>query len=495
MVKRYQGGYIGGRTYPVLPNQGGMRSTAEQISGIGTGTWPVAGYWYNQTTSQTLIPHGLVVDVNNNIYVVGADNGGQGSGGLDAIIIKYSPDGQILWSKTIGTGGTERFYCVDVDATGTFVWAGGSTSSGSDTLLAKFNCSDGSEVFQKKHTSTLGIDLIRGIKCRNDGNGGVVIAATFTRTSGRLGVGIAKTNADGTMNGNQVFNFSSTSASYRANDLAIAPALGDTIQRYFIASQSNQVTSATGAALTTVSADLATHLSHRENRYLSGITTTYCVATDSVGGVYLGCEAKATSSAAWLLKYDSPFALNTTAPTPSYSKPLGPTNSGSLYSWVNDLVVDSSDNVWAGTIHSTTEDTYFALQKLNTSGTVLSAYSLRLTGLDGYADRCLAVKDGFVYIALRTTPRVSGSFVNNLETAYGGLLVAKLPVDWSIIQGTKGIMNFSSYSNTPFGSLTSFNSTDTVATAATAKTAGMPETSAITNTTVSTTYGSTLTRV
>lgn len=71
---------------------------------------------------------GIAVDASGNVYqavaVAGSLDGTPYAGGLDVAVIKTAPDGTRLWTRSLGTSGTDRPYGVALDAQGRVVVTG-----------------------------------------------------------------------------------------------------------------------------------------------------------------------------------------------------------------------------------------------------------------------------------------------------------------------------------------------------------------------------------
>ncbi|NPA35005.1 MAG: hypothetical protein GXO48_08775, partial [Chlorobi bacterium] len=99
--------------------------------------------------------YGLWIDNNDDIYIAGYHYNNTNPNGYEALILKISPSGNIIWSTTVGKSGFEeaRTLCVK----GTEVYVGGTTSSvGSgkyDLLIMRLNKSSGNLVWSKTYGS------------------------------------------------------------------------------------------------------------------------------------------------------------------------------------------------------------------------------------------------------------------------------------------------------------------------------------------------------
>lgn len=100
--------------------------------------------------TETDLAQGVVVDPSGNVYLTGATRS-FGAGDLDTLLLKYSPEGRLLWQRTWGGRAKEASPGVAVDSSGN-VYVAGETHSfgagGSDALLLKYG-PDGTLLWQK----------------------------------------------------------------------------------------------------------------------------------------------------------------------------------------------------------------------------------------------------------------------------------------------------------------------------------------------------------
>lgn len=110
-------------------------------------------YWINTLSglSQDRF-YGVVADAEGNVVAVGAAQS-SGAGGEDCLIAKYSRYGALLWSRTLGGGGTDSFRAVALDSSGDIIAVGQTNTSGiggsTDALLARYSAS-GSLLYQSR---------------------------------------------------------------------------------------------------------------------------------------------------------------------------------------------------------------------------------------------------------------------------------------------------------------------------------------------------------
>jgi hypothetical protein len=138
------------------------------------------------------------VDGNGNVYATGNTHN-FGAGGLDTLILKYSPDGTPLWRKTWGSTGDDVAGGVCIDGSGNIYYSGHTTSfgaGGSDTFLLK-RSSDGVPLWQKTWGGT-GNETTYGLDVDVIGN---VYVGGFTTSFGAAGTDafLLKYAPDGTL--------------------------------------------------------------------------------------------------------------------------------------------------------------------------------------------------------------------------------------------------------------------------------------------------------
>jgi uncharacterized delta-60 repeat protein len=106
-------------------------------------TWegPTAGFFASDEAED------VAVAPDDSVYVTGLTPGVGG----DVVLLKFAPDGSLVWQRTWGGSGTERGQTVAVAADGSVYVAGSTNSFGSgegDGFLLKF-ASDGTLIWQK----------------------------------------------------------------------------------------------------------------------------------------------------------------------------------------------------------------------------------------------------------------------------------------------------------------------------------------------------------
>lgn len=132
----YTAGDLGGA------NQGG------QDGFVGTFTSEGAEIWLVQFgTSEDDTVQGVVVDGNDDIYVVGSTYGaleGTNAGQRDAFVRKYSADGDVVWTEQFGTSVTDSGSGIVMDGDGNlYVRGSTSTPTGVSSFVRKFEQTPG----------------------------------------------------------------------------------------------------------------------------------------------------------------------------------------------------------------------------------------------------------------------------------------------------------------------------------------------------------------
>ncbi|MGB8701961.1 MAG: SBBP repeat-containing protein [Thermosynechococcaceae cyanobacterium] len=169
----------------VGPNQGSYDAWILKYSPDGTLLWKK-----QLGTSNGDFSTGVAVDSSSNILVAGwtyGSFGGPNSGITDAWVAKYSSDGTLLWKNQLGSGDYDFLYGVATDNSNnvlisgsTFGDLGGSSQGVYDAWVAKYS-SDGTLIWKKQFGST-GQDSSASIA--TDSSGNVLIAGY---TDGDLG--------------------------------------------------------------------------------------------------------------------------------------------------------------------------------------------------------------------------------------------------------------------------------------------------------------------
>jgi uncharacterized delta-60 repeat protein len=202
--------YVAGYTYINLDgqvNSGNNDAFVTKYNTDGTKAWTklLGGSSYD-------IAYSLTTGSDGAIYVAGYTRGnldGQvNSGGVDAFVTKYNTDGTKVWTKLLGTSGTDNAYSLTTGSDGAIYVAGlttgnldGQTNSGSnDAFVTKYN-TDGTKAW----TKLLGSSVNDYAQSLTTGSDGAIYVAGYTDgnldgqvNSGGVDAFVTKYNTDGT---------------------------------------------------------------------------------------------------------------------------------------------------------------------------------------------------------------------------------------------------------------------------------------------------------
>jgi uncharacterized protein (UPF0548 family) len=202
--------YVSGFTYGSLDgqsNNGGTDAFVTKYNVDGTKAWTrLLG---SSADDQSLA---LTTGLDGTIYISGYTNGSLdgniNSGGTDAILTKYAVDGTKLWTRLLGTSGSEQGLALTTGLDGSIYVGGltsgpldGQTNKGSmDAFVTKYSV-DGTKVWTRV-LGTIGSDQALALTTGIDGSiyvggftGGPLDGQTISGTSDAF---ITKYSADGT---------------------------------------------------------------------------------------------------------------------------------------------------------------------------------------------------------------------------------------------------------------------------------------------------------
>ncbi len=124
------------------------------------------------------IANGVAIDSNNNVYITGQTGGsldGTNAGGNDAFLAKYDSTGTRVWTRQLGSTGSDIAFSVAIDSNNNVYITGqtrgnldGINAGSNDAFLAKYD-STGSKVWTKQLGST-SFDSARGVAIDSNNN-------------------------------------------------------------------------------------------------------------------------------------------------------------------------------------------------------------------------------------------------------------------------------------------------------------------------------------
>ena len=163
------------RTYAItalaLDNAGNEARTARALE--GSPTLGAELLWTRQFEPAT--GRGVALDPSGNVFVAGSTTGslgGTNGGAFDVFLRKYDPVGDVLWTRQFGTEASEEAWAVAVDASGN-AYVVGTTTVGvadDDVLLLKYD-PDGALLWDRQFGSVEAEeDIGYGVAVDADGN-------------------------------------------------------------------------------------------------------------------------------------------------------------------------------------------------------------------------------------------------------------------------------------------------------------------------------------
>jgi len=149
------------------------------------------------------------VDGQGNVYVTGYTNGSMGGtnfGGRDAFLAKYDVTGTLVWSRQLGTASQDEAWRVSVDGIGNVFIAGdtygdfGGSAGGRDMFLGKFDAQG--NLLWTRQLGTSATDIGWGVAADGAGGaflGGYTWGSLGAQNAGLEDVAIAKYDANGNL--------------------------------------------------------------------------------------------------------------------------------------------------------------------------------------------------------------------------------------------------------------------------------------------------------
>jgi uncharacterized delta-60 repeat protein len=130
----------------------------------------------------------VAVAPDGSVYVSGSTLGNRG----DALLLKFSSDGSLLWQQRWDTGGTERAEAVEVASDGSVYVAGGTTGFGASLFVLRF-APEGALTWQRIFGSARADGLALGA------DGSIYVAGTAARPEGGADVVVLKLDSTGAL--------------------------------------------------------------------------------------------------------------------------------------------------------------------------------------------------------------------------------------------------------------------------------------------------------
>jgi len=347
-------------------------------------------------------------------YTFGNYDGIANAGSTDAYLTKYTSDGTKLWSRLIGSTGSEEAGGVTVSADGLITVTGRTTSNldgnvkagTSDIFVTQFT-QDGQKLSTKLIGGNSGQDV--GNSITTDANGNILLAGqTQSSFDGQIitaaedGV-VIKLNSDGTKQWTRILGSASSGSSY-----SIATSQDGS---FYVAGYSNFQGSLTKyAADGTKIWQNAVDASHVLN---SPGNSVYCVATAQDGSVYitgpkmgnLDGQISNGGNDAFVIKYASDG-------TKLWTKLLGTNGTDAGYGI--QVGIDGSVYVASETGAQSGADNA-RLTKLSANGDLIWSQSVQgSAGTSTGARKLTITADGFVYMTGYTNSNLSN------QNAIGG---------------------------------------------------------------------------
>jgi hypothetical protein len=173
-------------------------------------------------------PQDIVIDSAGNAYVAGAAWVGDAAGGFDLMLLKYSPDGVLLWDRTIGKAG-DRWdvgYAVALDPNENPVVAGYTEPSLFDDItfgyLVKYSAS-GNLQWQREHISYTNASTWWHVVINAAGQ--IYAFGEIAPLGDLYHVWTSQYSANGTLLWDRHYDGSASDANY-AGDIALTPSGG-----------------------------------------------------------------------------------------------------------------------------------------------------------------------------------------------------------------------------------------------------------------------------
>jgi hypothetical protein len=364
---------------------------------------------------------GVAIDSNNNVYITvstsGSLDGNTNAGGSDAFLVKYDSSGTKIWTRQLGTTVNDSALGVAIDSNNNVYITGstagsldGNTSAGGDDIfLVKYD-SSGTKVWTRQ-LGTTGTDYAHGVAI--DSNNNVYITGITAgsldgnTTGGSYDAFLVKYDSSGT-------KIWTRQLGSTADDYAVGVAIDSNNNVYITGYTSNSLDGNTNAGGS--DAFLVKYDSSGTKIWTRQLGTTvndyaYNVAIDSNNNVYIAgytsnslYVTNAGSDDAFLVKYDS-------SGTKIWTRQLGTT----VNDYAFDVAIDSNNNVYItgytngsldGNTSTGSNDAF--LVKYDSSGSKIWTRQLGTTASD-YAFDVAIDSNNNVYITGHTNGSLNGN--------------------------------------------------------------------------------------
>ncbi|MFA5291587.1 MAG: SBBP repeat-containing protein [Phycisphaerae bacterium] len=269
----------------------GYDGVVVKYDSAGTQLWAKT---YNQSGASDDRLSDVAVDANGNVYVIGRTN-------QDCLIIKYTPDGTLAWSKTYnGTGNNfDTFYKLAIDSSGNIYACGETAGAGTyqDGLIMKYS-PDGTLLWMDTYNGSANQwDMLEAIAIDSADN--IYVTGSVETASDCDYVTIKYSPA-----GSRLWTAFYAGASWGWDySYAIAVSLDGNV---VVTGYSEGETSSDAATVKYDSATGAQIWAARYNGAGNATDYTDSIATDKVGNVYVhGRSFEATSTDYLTICYDS----------------------------------------------------------------------------------------------------------------------------------------------------------------------------------------------
>lgn len=321
-------------------------------------------YWIAVIGGSEPVDRGFDVaaDSSNNVIMTGIGRS-DGAGVNDGLIVKYDPEGSVLWDRTLGGTSTDEFYRIAIDSSDNIIATGREASvdaGGYDMFIAKYN-SSGTIQWQRRLGGT-GNDYFYGVGVDSSDN---IYASGYTASAGAGGEDalIVKYNSSGTLQWQRTLGDSNTNRSW---DLAVD------------SSDDIIIGGVTGSVFSGLLAKYNSSGTLQWSRSIggSGSENIYGIAVDSSDNIIFtgSTTSDGAGGTSFLVgKCNSSGVLQ-------WKKTLGGTGTDNGYG----VAVDSNDNIIINGLTGSDGGGTFAwlIAKYNSSGTLQWQKNLSGTGSD-----------------------------------------------------------------------------------------------------------------